>query len=389
MISSTVNMEVTKFVTSLKRRQIVGAYETAKQTLVLLRVAVSSSRFTTVEAVIDMVRSIGRTLMEAAPLELSIGNSVRRVLHVIREEANLPEGGETLQLGENKQLQQQQQPEAATSALAGPGPGPGPIATAGGRTLSQGTLLGSHSSMYNLLADSPRLATASKPNSDLKGAVIEGITHMIAEFEDLRNIISAQALEHIHSDEIIMTLGTSRTVTDFFKAAARKRKFHVIVAETAPWYEGHSVAVDLARAGIDTTMITDAAVFAMMARVNKVIIGTHAVLANGGLIARSGSHIIASAAKYHATPVVVVTGLFKLTPLYAFDQDTFNILAGPGRSLAFEDAELTDNVDVCTPYFDYIPPELVNLFVTNSAGHPPSYIYRLLSEQYHAEDHEL
>jgi translation initiation factor eIF-2B subunit beta len=34
--------------------------------------------------------------------------------------------------------------------------------------------------------------------------------------------------------EIILTLGYSRTVEAFLKAAARKRKFTVIVAESAP-----------------------------------------------------------------------------------------------------------------------------------------------------------
>lgn len=44
-----------------------------------------------------------------------------------------------------------------------------------------------------------------------------------------------QALEHIHSNEVIMTIGRSRTVEAFLKDAARKRKFHVIVAECAPF----------------------------------------------------------------------------------------------------------------------------------------------------------
>lgn len=48
--------------------------------------------------------------------------------------------------------------------------------------------------------------------------------------------IAMQALEHIHSKEVIMTIGRSRTVEAFLKdAAARKRKFHVIVAECAPF----------------------------------------------------------------------------------------------------------------------------------------------------------
>lgn len=41
----------------------------------------------------------------------------------------------------------------------------------------------------------------------------------------------------------------------------------------------------------------------MMSRVNKVIIGTHTVLANGGLRAASGIHVVALAAKHYSIPV--------------------------------------------------------------------------------------
>ena len=49
--------------------------------------------------------------------------------------------------------------------------------------------------------------------------------------------VTQQALEHIHANEVIMTLGRSRTVEAFLRSAARKRKFHVIVAEGAPFYQ--------------------------------------------------------------------------------------------------------------------------------------------------------
>ena len=44
----------------------------------------------------------------------------------------------------------------------------------------------------------------------------------------------------------------------------------VVVAEGAPRYGGHELARQLAQAGLHTTAIPDAAIFAMMARVNKV-----------------------------------------------------------------------------------------------------------------------
>ena len=49
-----------------------------------------------------------------------------------------------------------------------------------------------------------------------------------------------------------------------------KRKFELIVAESAPSYQGQELATKLAKEGIETTLITDSAVFAIMSRVNKV-----------------------------------------------------------------------------------------------------------------------
>lgn len=46
--------------------------------------------------------------------------------------------------------------------------------------------------------------------------------------------IAAQASEHIHANEIILTIGKSKTVEKFLKSAAKSRKFQVIVVEGAP-----------------------------------------------------------------------------------------------------------------------------------------------------------
>jgi translation initiation factor 2B subunit (eIF-2B alpha/beta/delta family) len=65
----------------------------------------------------------------------------------------------------------------------------------------------------------------------------------------------------------------------FLKAAhSKKRKFQVVVCEGAPHFGGHKMAKSLADAGIETTVIHDAATFAIMARVNKVLLPAHAVL---------------------------------------------------------------------------------------------------------------
>jgi len=41
------------------------------------------------------------------------------------------------------------------------------------------------------------------------------------------------------------------------------------------------------------------------------------------------------------------------------------------------------------PQFDYVPPDLIDLLVTDAGCHTPSYIYRLLNDYYSREDHLL
>ncbi len=46
-------------------------------------------------------------------------------------------------------------------------------------------------------------------------------------------------------------------------------------------------------------------------------------------------------------------------------------------------------LEVHNPAYDYIPPHLVSLLVTDTGGYTPSYVYRLLAEYYSREDYVL
>jgi len=47
-----------------------------------------------------------------------------------------------------------------------------------------------------------------------------------------------------------------------------------------------------------------------------VLVGAHALLANGGVMAAVGAQLVALAAQRHAVPFVVLAGLHKLSPLF-------------------------------------------------------------------------
>lgn len=59
---------------------------------------------------------------------------------------------------------------------------------------------------------------------------------------------------------------------------------------------GHTTANNLSKMSISTTLVPDSSVFALMSRVDKVIISTHAIMANGGLVTHSGAYMIALSA---------------------------------------------------------------------------------------------
>lgn len=322
-------------------------------------------------------------------IELAVGNIVRRVLKIIREVAH----GEldhlnTGDMAENDDDEEEDdgdfdQDDSDFSHEEDEAEGePRQDRPNINIQLNENPLL-SQSSMFNLLSDGPNTKRqhhnhqhqqngqvsahhVKKTTYNLKPLIIQEINdEVIADLESVYKGIADQATDFIHANEVIMTIGKSRTVEEFLKRAAHKRRFQVIVAETSPTYQGHEMARTLSAAGIDTTVISDSAIFAAMPRVNKVVLGSHAVLANGGLVAVTGSHLLAAAAKHHSTPVLVCTALYKLSPLFAYDSDTFNVTVSPHNALQFQEGSITDKVTVSNPYYDYVQPGLVSLFIHN------------------------
>jgi translation initiation factor eIF-2B subunit beta len=367
-MSSFIENRINDFILALKRGKIAGSYQAAKQTAELLRIIIASTKWTNAKHLIEIIKQYGKKMTQAKPLELAIGNTIRRVLCLIREEYT--------QYELEKEEQQQTQPPLIDEKSA--------------LRRSQSLILSQTPSLYKVLdEDTEQPVDLSKSYTDLKATILNSLNDLIDEMGSVYKNIAEQALDHIHANEVIMTFGKSQTVEEFLKFAARKRKFEVIVAESAPSYSGQETAVSLSNAGIETTLITDSAIYAMMARVNKVIVGTHAVVANGGLIALTGTHMLAQAAKAHSIPFVVCTGLYKLCPLHPHSYDAFNELKSPSEILKFEEVDDVEFVSVKNPAWDYIPPELISLYITNSGGHSPSYIYRLLAEYYHPEDCDI
>lgn len=370
----TSSQSVDQFLLQLKRRQLAGSNQTATETANLLRTVISNSRWSNAKALLDLISEITKQLVEAQPVEFSVGNICRRMLRLIREEykgicATSSKGGVGVHnLSSSESLRsEEQQSERPVSVM-------------------------SDSSMYNLLAlaEQPEL-DYSKQLFSLKQSIIQSVNELIDELETCESSIAAQASEYIDPGDLILTVGRSNTVEQFLmQAAAKKCTFSVIVAESSIPQNGRNLAQVLRAAGIDASSIPDSSIFSVMNRVNKVIIGCHAVTANGGIIARGGTLLAAVAAKHFSTPVCVVTGMYKVTPIYPENHEDFNLYTSPHAILPFaEGLGCRPNIKIVNPLFDHVDASFVNLFITNVGTHPPTYVYRLLGELYDQEDFDL
>lgn len=317
-MSNNLERSVGLFCSKLARREIVGSYLVARHTAELMRVVLSTmKKSSSVATLITTVKAVGRQLQATAPLELVIGNIVRRVLYFIHEE--LPDPSANL---------------AGVLAL------------------------------------------------EVKSAVIESVNEFLFELSSLHDEIGRHGQDYIVDGDAVLAVGDSMSVESLLVGARDKgRQFTTYVTSGR-------LAQMLSQRKIATTLVQPATVFPIMPRIHKVVMGAHAVMANGGLLAEEGSHCIALAARHFSVPCVVCTAMYKLSPLYPVDQETFGELLSPGHLLVSSSVP-TGAVQAHRPRCDYVPPELVTLFITNQECMSPSYIYRLLTEFYRPEDANL
>lgn len=353
-LPAAVDRLVSKFLATERRQPASSSRQAADRVLQLLRQLLADDSWQQTSQLVATLRAVCRRLAGELPAEPAVRTLVCRVLKMVREEHEAKRRGQLSAVDSLHGRLTASRPADSTAALHGLSP-----------------------------------AEVAALRVDLLTALDELQTEIEASAEN----IAREALSHIHADDVVLTAGGSRTVFEFLRAAARRRAFHVIVVEGAPFWRGQETARQLAALSrqLQVTVIAESALFAMMARVNKVLLGAHTVLADGGLRAAVGTHALALAARFHSVPVIVCAPSYKLSPQFhrGDQQEGFHKHASPGTALPYSSAELVGRARVTSPVFDYVPPELVTLFVTHAGGTSPWYVYRLLNEYYDQQDHEL
>ncbi|OAA58942.1 translation regulator gcd7 [Niveomyces insectorum RCEF 264] len=416
-----------------KRRQIRGPEPCALATAHVLSQVVAKSKWTDVDQLLDRVYQVGRKLVDAQPQELVVGNIVRRVLGLIRDEAeeDRNEAGNNDLGASVPDLR-----TAATTATASftssfpsssgvPALTSSPSFTALSRTARQPSLVaaGSFQSMFSLLSaavDMSSVSGSGDVSTTVSGAstpihagpgqsvaagplgrvralrdeILDGIEEIKDEIGQADDQIAGFAEGQIRPGDYVMVYEPSRTVEKFLiKAAARRRYTLLLVSARAASSTDASpyapLLKRLAAAKVGVIQVASSAATAYLPRVNRVVLDARAIAANGGVLASSGGGRIARAAHAQGRTVLVVGGVYKLSPELWTDPEAFIEWGDPGRLVLFADGGMLDGIDVESAVTEYVPPNLIDIYVTNLGPHSKDYLETVIADHYKNEDLEL
>lgn len=111
----------------------------------------------------------------------------------------------------------------------------------------------------------------------------------------------------------IMTHSLSGTVLEVLTNCLSQIE-QVIVLEGRPRYEGREVARALSKSNATITLITDAQADIFLPQCHAVVVGADSILANGDILNKAGTALLAWAAHGHRIPLYVLCETLKISP---------------------------------------------------------------------------
>jgi ribose 1,5-bisphosphate isomerase len=144
----------------------------------------------------------------------------------------------------------------------------------------------------------------------LEGTVREA-AKLLREYDSAIELISGYARPILTGT--IMTHSLSGTVLEVLTNCLSQIE-QIIVLEGRPRYEGREVARALAKGNASITLITDAQADIFLPHCHVVVVGADSILANGDILNKAGTALLAWAAHGHKIPFYVLCETLKISP---------------------------------------------------------------------------
>ncbi|MEM2961795.1 MAG: ribose 1,5-bisphosphate isomerase [Candidatus Bathyarchaeia archaeon] len=260
--------------------------------------------------------------------------------------------------------------------------------------------------LFKLLEDASRKLLASRPTAVSLPNGIRFVMHRarrmlessltlgefrrgLMEASDLFIERSMKAIERISEygsrrvedgDSLLTHCNSSAVVGILKKARMDGKSFKVFITETRPLFQGRITARQLGEEGIETYLIVDSAARYFMNEVDKVIVGADAVAANGAVVNKIGTSMIALAAHEARTQFLVAAETFKFSPETMIGELVWIEERGPDEVLPSGEREMIPLCQVRNPAFDVTPPEYIDAIITEEGVIPPQAAFHLMEE---------
>ena len=185
----------------------------------------------------------------------------------------------------------------------------------------------------------------------------------------------------IRDGDVIMTHCHSSAVVSILKRAwSQGKRIKVFATETRPRFQGRITAKKLSEAGIPVTMIVDSAARFFMTDVDKVIVGSDAIAANGAVVNKIGTSMIALAAHEARVRVFVAAETYKFSPETMIGELVVIEERDPSEVMPMEELRKMPEVTIRNPAFDITPPEYIDLIITERGIIPPQGAIMVIQE---------
>lgn len=187
--------------------------------------------------------------------------------------------------------------------------------------------------------------------SEQAAPVVRSVLEQLARANER---VALSAFELVPEQATILTHSRSSQVVALFRLLAdRQHPFSVICTQSSPGNEGFTLARELNELGIPVTLITDAQIGLFMPEADLVFSGCDTWLSDQHFVNKSGTYLLALAARDQGKPLWVLADSFKDSPCtcqsVALEEMTPEELGGPtGAHIR------TRNI-----YFETVPVQLV------------------------------
>ncbi len=339
-----------------------------------------------------LVSYLGKKFSSIDPVQFCISNTIKKILHIIREDIKESQKEQKINLDSQQELMSNKINETKkfmkdiknfefVKYLKNNNDG------------NDENESGENNSTEKLL-EMKNLESNEKVELNID-QVLEKIDNLISEIKSISEAITEkkEIKDLISDDDIILTSNYSEQIVKILAENKKTKNFKVLVCESAPKLREKSMAEELKKIKLDITIVEDDDIYSVMKKFTKVkvFLGAKAILVNGGLITYGGAYNICLLANKFSNPVIIVGGTTKLTPMYSFKHELYNEYLSPdlifGKDMDYKGD--ISNIQFNTPSLDYVPPNLISMYATDIGILNPKYLYKNFSDMYDLEDYEI